>query len=151
MITLTTQQIQEAFKKLPKDLQALYFSEDVADETEKIGEKHGLHIDQMGELSDEIGRMMLGFTTSAEFASHLVSRLNIDQAKAAAITADVNGEIFVKIRQALQNAPVETGEEPAAVAPSVTEEKVAKIFNLPKDETSTAPKPWDTDPYLAKP
>ncbi len=67
-----------------------------------IGNKYALHVDQIGELGDEIGLVMLGLTKTGDFVTHLIARLGLDRPVAEAIAREVNEQIFLKIRESLQ-------------------------------------------------
>lgn len=85
-------------KKLPQTVKDAILSVNTSEANWKIGQKHSLHIDKIGELGSEVGFVMMGITRREQFIPNLKKRLNIDDAKAAAITEDVNREIFEKIR-----------------------------------------------------
>lgn len=152
-------EIQGAFKKLPRAIQDLYFSEDIAKTAQLIGNKYHLHIDQIGALGDEIGLVMLGFTPTSKFTDHLIERLKVDSDQAKNITNEVNKEIFAKIRAELQKREGETEPDrdqvlneienpPKAAAsagsfgatkPGIFEQKVSQIFNLPAEKADVTP------------
>ena len=162
-------QLKDAIKKLPKELQDLMLDPETENRVISIGEKHHLHIDLIGELNDEVILVLSGLAKYSDFVPHIIQRLNIDQTTASAITTDINNEIFLPIRESLQQladnkvaapAPVAAiTPAPAAPTPTVTpnspttpaapeknifEEKMGAMFNLPKEEKMI-------DPYLEPP
>ncbi len=164
---ITPQQIKEKYRSLPPDIIEVYSHEDTVTKITEIGQKHYLHVDQIGELADEIGLVMLGINKADNFVNHVADRLSVDQAAANAIAVDVNEQIFLKIRESLQKLHTDQasrdellasslnkeGEEEKLKAESsklkaepsgVFEEKMGKLFRIPREEI-------ELDPYLEKP
>lgn len=90
------------YKNLPKDLQEAILSVDSAEKIRAIGEKYHLAIDKMGEMADETGLVMLGLTSPREFIPNLASRLNVDKEMARKIAEEINGQVFVRVRESLK-------------------------------------------------
>jgi len=130
----TQEQLQEAYRKLPKDIQDAIFSVDVAEAIKAIGEKYKLMIDKIGELADETGLVMLGFTHPSQFVSHLADRLEIDKTIAKEIAEEINLKVFSPIRENLkkihgmkEEATEEAGQTASLEAPQL-KENVEKAF-----------------------
>ncbi len=98
----TNEQLMDFYKKLPKDLQEAILSVDSAEKIRAIGEKYHLAIDKMGEMADETGLVMLGLTSPREFIPNLASRLNVDKEMARKIAEEINGQVFVRVRESLK-------------------------------------------------
>jgi hypothetical protein len=96
---------------IPPEFLQLAQSAELYDQSEKIGEKFGLHIDQIGELDAEIRDVLEGASNSKDFVEHIAERLEIDKGRAIEITEEVNKEVFQAIRSLLQN---QTEEENSA-------------------------------------
>lgn len=111
----TREQLGERFEQLPENVQEAIIAVETAKIVSNIGNKYALHIDQTGELADEIGLMMLGLTRPNEFVTHVIARIGLDRAVAEAIAREVNEQIFLKIRESLQalheNAPADEKKE----------------------------------------
>lgn len=136
---------EERFQHSPAEVQKAIANSDTETKITAIGQRHGLHVDQVGELADETGLVMLGLTHPDQFIPHLKSRLNLDENKAGAVAQDVNVEILSAIRESIKQLAAQPAE-------TVFEQKLGKIFSLPKEEGSgTTVKPWDADPYLERP
>ena len=99
----TSEQIKERLDNLPPHLKEVMGSTETSKTIRTISQKHKLHIDQMGILSEEIGLVMLGLTRPNEFMYKIEKRLNISSDLAKEITKEINEEIFIKIREELQN------------------------------------------------
>ena len=98
----TTQQLEEKYRSLPEDLKGAMTEIKTAETIHDIGKKYNLHIDQIGDLADEIGLTMLGLTKPDDFVTHTKNRLQIDQNIAEQIGREVNEQIFLPIRESLQ-------------------------------------------------
>ena len=98
----TNEQLMENYKKLPKDVQDAITSVDTADILRQIGDGKKLMIDKVGELADETGLVLLGFTHPSQFVSHLSERLGIEKPLAKEIAEEVNARIFFPIRENLK-------------------------------------------------
>ncbi len=112
----TTGQIQEAFEKLPQKLQQAISSPDIHQKIMDIGNEHRLHIDQIGELVDQIGLVMLGLERSSDFVSTVSSRLSMSSNEARAIADDINTQIFSSIKTDMRE--MEAKEEAASSSPA---------------------------------
>ncbi len=102
MTQYTAEEIQEQFKKLPREVQQAVTSVEVNKKVEAIAKKHGLLIDQIGELVDEVGLTMIGLNKSRDFVNNVIARCSIRKAEAETIAEEVNGEVFGSIRKYLQ-------------------------------------------------
>lgn len=125
----TKEQLKEAFKKLPSDLQDAIYSVDVSEKLEKIYKKHSLHIDQAGELGSEVGLVMMGLTKPNDFAENITRRLSVPEEKARAVASDINSQIFMPIRQSLMKLHEERDIKPETQNPK------------PQIQTSVTPPP----------
>jgi len=101
----TTEQIENQYQTLPNEIKEAMLKIETADIVRTIGNKYALHVDQVGELADEIGLVMLGLTRPNEFVTHIIARIGVDHIVAEAIAKEVNEQIFLKIRESLQELP----------------------------------------------
>jgi hypothetical protein len=102
MKQFTSEEIQARFNQLPKVLQDAVSSSNVHNDLMAIAKKYGLHIDQEGELVDQVGLVMLGLSSSKDFVKNFSSEAGISSTVAAAIAADINASIFSKIRSSMR-------------------------------------------------
>jgi hypothetical protein len=98
----TNKTVSEIYNALPLDVQTAMSSVDTIGKMQSIGQKHELHIDQIGELGKETGLVMLGLTHPSAYVKNLTERLNLDRGKATEIARDVNEQIFKPIRESLK-------------------------------------------------
>ena len=95
--------IDEEIKKLPAETRRAFASFDWGNKLNELGKKHGLHIDQLGELYTETALVMIGLVKSDDYLSQIEIRLNLDSEKASALVNDINEQIFKPIRDALKS------------------------------------------------
>jgi len=109
-MTYTKEQLAQKYRELPEDLKEAMVEVRTAETIYDIGQKNNLHVDQIGELADEVGLAMLGLTKSDDFLSHIKNRLQIDQNTAEQITREVNEQIFLPIRESLMKLHTENND-----------------------------------------
>ncbi|MEK7646350.1 MAG: hypothetical protein AAB381_01490 [Patescibacteria group bacterium] len=136
MKQFSAEQIQERFEQLPKDLQEAISSPEINTAIQAIGDKHSLHIDQLGELVDLIGLVMLGLIPSKEFVKNLSNQANIRESVSAEIADDVNKEIFSKIKSAMQSLEEKFEQDKDLTDPTYTSSisDLEKIGNFTIEE-----------------
>lgn len=98
----TDQQIAQMYNDLPEDLKEAIFSVEMSSVVEKIGKEYQLNIEQIGDLANETGMVMLGVTHPDEFISSLSERLEVDKEKSSSIAHKVNDQIFKPVRDSLR-------------------------------------------------
>jgi len=128
--------IQNRYRNLPKSLREAIASFDVASVVQNIVEEHRLHIDQGGELADEIDNVLVGDTGREIFLPTIKKRLHIDDKTAKDIVRAVNDHIFVPIQKNMQAAEENAEDEirtestedvPQNTAPLVNTDALAEI------------------------
>lgn len=136
MNTYTSEQLNERFWQLPESLREAMIAVETASTVVAIGKKYQLHVDQIGELADEIGLVMLGLARAEDFVTHIIARLGLDRVVAEAIAREVNDQIFLKIRESLQTLH----RAPEAVEASKNNYGVETIPNstLPAEQPAMA-------------
>jgi hypothetical protein len=111
----TKSQLDKMFSELPDDVKEAMTSVDTVDILKEIQEKYHFHLDQIGDLSAEVGMLMLGATPPQRFISNIEKNLNITKEVATEIATTVNEKIFKKVRHSLmelhQMAPTEAIKE----------------------------------------
>ena len=74
MQNYTDQQIAQMYDNLPEDLKDAIFGLEMNEIVEKIGRENQLNIEQIGDLANETGMVMLGVTHPNEFIGNLTER-----------------------------------------------------------------------------
>lgn len=177
----TEEQLMEAYQKLPDDIQQAIADAETEKKVTAIGYRHGLHVDQIGELADLTGLVMLGLEHPNQFVSSLAKRLGIAPIEAETVAQEVNTEVLAELRNTIKKMAeqesnpisrdqvlhdIENPQKPPAV-PGIFEKKMSQTFGLPSQRTEITPtpsapeikktepekplKPWEQDPYLEKP
>ena len=151
----TSDQLNEIFEKLPEALKDAIVSVDNAKTISEIGRKYGLHIDQTGEMAEEVGSVLLGLAHPTELVNNLTRRLGIERVIASQVAAEINEEIFLKIREYLKSEP-EIGvvrSQPQGVFAPVRDALLAAIEKPHLIEMSTRHeinRPADSDDILTQ-
>jgi hypothetical protein len=134
--------VDEARKNIPEYVLDAILSINTSNLVYNIGQKNNLHIDQQGNLGEEVGYLMLGLTKREDFVKVLAKELSIDETKATAIARDVNNEILEKIREnmragiATEDAKKES--ETNKIAVKVAPDTMKREDLLKEIETPTA-------------
>lgn len=102
MKNFTEEQITQMYENLPEDLKDAIFGLEMNEIVEKIGRENHLNIEQIGDLANETGMVMLGVTHPNEFIANLAERLETDKEKVRAIAQEINEQIFKKVRDSLR-------------------------------------------------
>jgi len=150
-MTEERKQFNERYDKLPPIVKQAIDAVETTDLIQTISETHKLHIDQMGEFSNQIGLVMLGVVKPQEFIPNLREKLKISDEEARALALEVNEQIFNSIRESLKQvhamgeiAKEEEGK--AKVGPSDGAPK-----ELTKKETDIETKPITSSQLRTKP
>jgi hypothetical protein len=152
----TQEIIKEQLKKLPQNIRNAISSIDLGDKIRKIANKNMLHIDQAGDLETETVLVMLGLEPTADYKENIRRELNISRDRAQAITADIDKEIFMTIRESLkkisqeevakEETSAETIEKPHLVTPPLSHSGV-----LPPSDESEEIKKQVAEQHAVKP
>ena len=134
MPQIDQEQLIKRYKNLPPDLKDAMFSEEVTDKIMNISNKYGLYVDKMGDLGNEIGRVMLGLTHPKDFIANLSKRLGVDMEKAKSIAKDVNEQIFGPVRESLKKLHKIGEEELSEVKPRIVEAPIKEEIKPPAQE-----------------
>ena len=103
--------IKEQLPRLPKNVRDAISSIDLGDKIKKIADKNMLHIDQAGNLETETVLVMLGLEPTADYKENIRRELNVSRDRAQTITADIDKEIFMTIRESLKKISQEPASE----------------------------------------
>jgi hypothetical protein len=156
-------QIETRFRELPADVQRAIQSSNVDQKVQELGKKHTLHLDQIGELGNEIYLVMLGFSDPKNMADELAQRLKLPADKAEALAQDISAALFVPIRESMQKFAEErtihaaileqSTPPPAAPAPTKPAEKafVVPVASAASVQAPPTPKPTPMPPVTVTP
>lgn len=122
MKQFSVEQIQNQFNKLPEELRNAITSMEVSGTIQAVGNRHGLRIDQMGELVDMIGLVMLGLMKPGDFVSSFVKETGVDRQTAQKIAEDINKELFTVLKTSMQEVQRQEQEKETEVLPEIAPE-----------------------------
>jgi hypothetical protein len=111
-------QIKEAIRKAPAEIQAVIRDDETEQKIVDLGKKYNLHIDQMGQLDDEVLLILTGLSPYSNFTENIIKRLRIDETTGKNITTDVNNEIFLPIRESLKRLAGQNQPSTPVAAPT---------------------------------
>ncbi|MDO8593666.1 MAG: hypothetical protein Q7R59_02115 [bacterium] len=127
----------DAPKPVREAIENIQTAFDVAD----IGQKHGLHIDQIGTLAELNRNMILGLVNPQEFLQELITTAKIPDKDAREIMTEINQKIFVPLREEMRNGPPTPeataghggmSAEPATPSPKATQGTAQRNVPMPK-------------------
>jgi len=137
--------IKGRFDILPESIKEMIMSSGYQEDLIEISKKYNLNVEQMGKLELETTMTMMGLTPTADFQRELTRELGVDMVIGAQIVADINTQIFAKIRDLLKimNTPREE-EPPTPGAPSPQILEAAGIPAKPEFEPKVIQPPAPT-------
>ncbi len=90
--------IEKQLEKIPEIIKKAFFSNSVAEEIAKIGENNGLLLDQIDDLIEETGYMIIGLKPSGDFINIISKKLKIESTAARKISTEINDTVLKEIR-----------------------------------------------------
>ncbi|MBI2120632.1 MAG: hypothetical protein HYT94_03350 [Parcubacteria group bacterium] len=132
------EQISTLLKNLPDDVKEAVSSVDTVDIITGVQKKHNLHIDQVGELSNEILLLTIGVTLPQKFIENLESRLKIQHETAKQIALEVNEKILRPIKESLMQihkmkAAEEVPASESEIKEGVSAEEIPEAIRNPEE------------------
>ncbi|MEK7647324.1 MAG: hypothetical protein AAB378_03095 [Patescibacteria group bacterium] len=116
----SAEQIQQKYDTLPLKVREVFEGAETAETLQQIGKKHKLMLDQLGELTDETGLVILGLTHPKDYINNISARLSVEKETAKNIAEEVNQKVFQKIREELKKIhSIEETTEEAAIPPAI--------------------------------
>lgn len=134
--------LNEQFKKLPKDAQALLLSSSFQENIKLLRLRYDISIDKEVMLQNEITLLILGLVDPDEFIENLIESSGITREEALLLARDVNSLILSPVRPSLQafyqSEQLKT-EEKRSPSEMSTTKKVEPPSNLPVIEPHLEP------------
>lgn len=94
--------IEERMEEIPKALADAIRTSGWEKIVFDIGRKHSLHVDDIGQLQNELILVLVGIVHPDEFRSIVINEIGINSDKADTIIEEINSEINEKIKNALK-------------------------------------------------
>lgn len=127
--------IEKQLEKVSPLVKRIFFSTEVAEEIGKIGEDNGLLLDQINDLIEETGYMIIGLKSAGNFVDIISKKLKIDSKIARKISIEINDKVLKDVKEEIRKLNV---EEPEAIPtnlptkPSVVDIEKAGQFSIEK-------------------
>lgn len=99
--------IDTKFEKLPREVSALFNSEENAEIISTISKENALTDEQELSLFDEIAYVFFGVTPISEFKNETKKSLAIDEKTALSISSEVYGSVFLPVKKFLIETPAD--------------------------------------------
>lgn len=131
--------IQQRLAELPEDVRAAIQSSELHTTIATIGAKYQLHIDQVGELEDEVMLAMLGFAPLESLGARLSQALRLTSQVGEQLAGDINTQVFGSIRESMKQFAAQKVAA-ANPVPVVTQPAAATATPVPPI-TPTIPTP----------
>ncbi|RME58658.1 hypothetical protein D6779_06055 [Candidatus Parcubacteria bacterium] len=141
----TTQQARKRFLTLPKFLQDLIFSPQIAETISRIAEQHHIPSEKVPAIASATGLVLLGFLHPEEAAHLITQESSIDPKTAESIANSLENRIFQGIRDELDKvyAPLPHPHEEETQEP---EKKTPPPTLPPKKAIAAQPAPPSAPP-----
>lgn len=130
-------QIEQRINELPLDIQEAVLSSEFGDKILAISTSAKLHIDQVQSLNDIAMLAMLGFMPLNDMQQEIARQLGLQPEIAQKIASEINGQIFLPIRESMKKFSTGQGSQQPASAP-VSKPPLAEV--LPKVAPAAAAK-----------
>jgi hypothetical protein len=131
--------LEERFAQLPRVVQSAIKSADVEKSLRALADTHKLHLDQWGQLENEVMLVLLGFESPDNMQKNIKDEVGVSDEIATALTVDISRIVFEPIRQELERElehPDAKAKEESAVEGMRTQvlgQQSAVSFQLSED------------------
>lgn len=121
---------EDEYDSLPENIKEVLSSPEAMDALEGLGKKFNIHLDQLDDLFEEVGFILLGISRPVDFVDNLQKRLGLPREQINAIAREVNEKIFEPIRESLKEIHGPEDGQLSDVS-GVLDEKVEPIIPAP--------------------
>jgi hypothetical protein len=97
----TNEQYNEIFYKLPMEIRDVISSTETTSHLYKIGQKHDLHLDKIGDMIDITFDAIMGIIATKNFIKELQDSLEISALDASVLARDIDENIFRPIKKTM--------------------------------------------------
>ena len=127
------QEFNKKWEEAPPELHSIAVSLETIGSIKEIAKRFSLNINQMGELADEIGFVLIGMTHPKDFVTNLETRLAVSREIAGQVASAVNESIFLKAREAILALHGEKSEGSATAPESApSKEEILSTIEAPE-------------------
>lgn len=103
--------LKEKFGDVPPRVESAFLSVDPDEKLKEVAEEYNLHIDQGGDLQDEVLNIISGETKPKDFKKNIRKHLSVSKEEAEEITRDIDEMIFSPMKEELKKDLQETADE----------------------------------------
>lgn len=126
-------QYVDIFYRLPAEIKDMVAATATTEHLWKIGQKHDLHIDKVGIMTDIAFDVMMGIIASKNFVKELQESLQISALDAAVLARDIDENVFKPIKEIMIRTYGEAApNKPGSSLVTITEDE-EDHQNLDKD------------------
>ena len=126
--------LQERLSQLPKVVSDAIASADVEQHLRDLANIYKLHLDQWEKLENEMVLALLGFQRIDKLQENIKNEVQVDDATATALAADISRVVFEPIREELER----TLEHPEAKEKEMSDVEVARENILAEHKATSA-------------
>lgn len=137
---------QAKFDALPQQVKDFMNSDEIPNKITAIGEKYGLHIDQIGVIQEEVAAVILGISKPESFIDAIEEHGNLPTEKAMLVATDINLQIFIPVKNLMTGSVSATPKTVADHTSIAREDLISAIENPSPSEhpiSIAQPKPLE--------
>ncbi|MEK7567648.1 MAG: hypothetical protein AAB513_01875 [Patescibacteria group bacterium] len=120
-------ELQRKFDSLPEELREAITSVDFAKSLQEIGKTSGLHLDQLDQLFEEVGFVLLGMTHPSEFGRKIGVLFNLPEVARNSLVKEVDEKIFKPIRTSLMSLHSKTPKTTNDLRPTTYDRQTNEV------------------------
>ncbi len=129
------------FDALPDNIKQVLSAPETVDALEGLGKKFNIHLDQLDDLFEEVGLVLLGISRPVNFTENLQKKLGLPREQINAIAQEINIKIFQPIRESLKEVHGDKeGELSKELASEKVEPIITTVIQTTPEQTSTETK-----------
>lgn len=98
----TKKELWKLYKKIPEELKKAIFSEETAEDLDKIAQRHQIKEEKVEKIAERITHVFLGLLPPEEFQEVLIKEVNLDLETANKVTREINRYIFFPVKASLE-------------------------------------------------
>lgn len=132
---ITLEEIQQKFEELPENLKWAIMATNIDEHITTIGQRHGLNIEQLGQLSLETHMVILGYTPTDKFENSLKESLALPDEKNKEIIEEINEQVLEQIRENLKSITINKEKDSDNLPQEKIPEDVEENNNITKEDT----------------
>lgn len=108
---------QAKFDLLPQQVKDFMDSTEIPERISAIGDKYGLHIDQVGTIQEETAAVILGMAKPEDFVDAIEERARLSTETAISIAADVNVQVLIPVKNLMTGSgPTVASDKPQSAS-----------------------------------